>query len=107
MGGSYWSVSKDDYEANCEEARKLLAEAGYENGVGFPETTYLYNTDDKHQAVAEALQSMWKNVLGVEVTLNTRMERVPGDPFQGRLQHLPATAGLPTTTTPCPSWICS
>ena len=36
VGGSYWSVSKDDYEANCEEARKLLAEAGYENGVGFP-----------------------------------------------------------------------
>lgn len=72
VGGSYWSVSKDDYEANCEEARKLLAEAGYENGVGFPETTYLYNTDDKHQAVAEALQSMWKNVLGVEVTLNNQ-----------------------------------
>ena len=65
-------MSKDDYEANCEEARKLLAEAGYENGVGFPETTYLYNTDDKHQAVAEALQSMWKNVLGVEVTLNNQ-----------------------------------
>ena len=72
VGGSYWSVSKDDYEANCEEARKLLAEAGYENGVGFPETTYLYNTDDKHQSVAEALQSMWKNVLGVEVTLNNQ-----------------------------------
>ncbi|MFQ9918894.1 MAG: hypothetical protein ACLRWQ_23530 [Flavonifractor plautii] len=36
VGDSYWSVSKDDYEANCEEARKLLAEAGYENGVGFP-----------------------------------------------------------------------
>ena len=54
------------------EKCNLLAEAGYENGVGFPETTYLYNTDDKHQAVAEALQSMWKNVLGVEVTLNNQ-----------------------------------
>ena len=72
MGGSYWSVSKDDYEPTARRPGKLLAEAGYENGVGFPETTYLYNTDDKHQAVAEALQSMWKNVLGVEVTLNNQ-----------------------------------
>ena len=38
----------------------------------FPETTYLYNTDDKNQAVAEALQQMWSNVLGVNVTLNNQ-----------------------------------
>ena len=61
-----------EIEGENAKLKKLLAEAGYENGVGFPETTYLYNTDDKHQAVAEALQSMWKNVLGVEVTLNNQ-----------------------------------
>lgn len=72
VGGDFWSTAEEDYEANCEQARELLAQAGYPNGKGFPETTYLYNTDDKHQAVAEALQQMWSNVLGVNVTLNNQ-----------------------------------
>ena len=74
VGGDFWSVENTDeaYQANCDQARELLAQAGYPNGEGFPETTYLYNTDDKHQAVAEALQQMWSNVLGVNVTLNNQ-----------------------------------
>ena len=72
VGGDFWSTAEEDYEANCEQARELLAQAGYPNGEGFPETTYLYNTDDKNQAVAEALQQMWSNVLGVNVTLNNQ-----------------------------------
>ncbi len=35
VGGEYYSVEDADYEKNCEEARALLAEAGYPNGVGF------------------------------------------------------------------------
>ena len=73
VGGDYIDVSSDEaYEANCAEAQKLLAEAGYPNGQGFPEVTYLYNTDAKHGAIAEALQSMWKEVLGVNVTLDNQ-----------------------------------
>ncbi|MBU5436046.1 peptide ABC transporter substrate-binding protein [Pseudoflavonifractor sp. MSJ-37] len=71
-GGDYWSVDPDQYEANCEKARQLLAEAGYPDGAGFPAVIYLYNTDDKHSAIAEALQSMWKDVLNVDVTLNNQ-----------------------------------
>ena len=33
------------YDANCEEAKQLLAEAGYENGAGFPALTYIVNND--------------------------------------------------------------
>ena len=72
VGGEYYSVKPEDYEANCEKARQLLAEAGYPEGKGFPTVEYLYNTNDRHKAIAEALQQMWKTQLGVEVTLNNQ-----------------------------------
>lgn len=72
VGGDYYAPTDADYEANCERARELLAEAGYPNGEGFPVVEYLYNTDDAHKAVAEALQSMWQTELGVTVTLNNQ-----------------------------------
>lgn len=67
-GGSYYSVDDADYEANCEKAKELLAEAGYPDGEGFPVVTYLYNTNDQHQKIYEALAYMWQEVLGVQVT---------------------------------------
>ncbi len=72
VGGDYYDPYEEAYEANCEEARKLLAEAGYPNGEGFPVVEYLYNTSDAHKAVGEALQDMWQTVLGVTVTLNNQ-----------------------------------
>ncbi len=67
-GGDYYSVAPEDYEANCEKARELLAEAGYPNGEGFPVVTYLYNTNDGHQKIYEALAYMWQEELGIQVT---------------------------------------
>lgn len=72
IGGDYYSVAAEDYQANCEKARELLAEAGYPNGEGFPAVEYLYNTDDNHKAIGEALQQMWQTELGVTVTLNNQ-----------------------------------
>jgi len=72
VGGDYYSVSPEDYEKNCEEARTLLAEAGYPNGEGFPVVEYTYNTDDRHKTIAEALQHMWQTELGVTVTLSNQ-----------------------------------
>jgi oligopeptide transport system substrate-binding protein len=59
----------DPNKASIEEARKLLAEAGYPDGKGFPKLTYIYNTQEGHQRIAEAMQEMWKNNLGIEVEL--------------------------------------
>lgn len=72
VGGDYYSVKPEDYEANCEKARELLKEAGFENGEGFPVVEFLYNTSESHKAIAEALQNMWQEQLGVQVTLQNQ-----------------------------------
>jgi oligopeptide transport system substrate-binding protein len=50
-------------------AKKLLAEAGYPDGKGFPETELLYNTSDLHRVITQAVQQMWKEHLGIRVDL--------------------------------------
>lgn len=52
---------------NPEEARKLLAEAGYPDGRGFPHVELLYNTHENHQKIAVAIQQFWKQYLNVDV----------------------------------------
>ena len=74
VGGDYWDLPLDEatYKANCDLAREALAEAGYPNGEGFPVVTYLYNTNDAHRAIGEALQQMWQTELGVTVQLQNQ-----------------------------------
>lgn len=76
VGGDYFSVKKEDYEANVAKAKQLLEEAGYPNGEGLPPIKYLFNTGSGHQDIAEALQNMWKEKLGVDVQLEQQEWKV-------------------------------
>lgn len=51
------------------QAKKWLAEAGYPEGKGFPEVSFLWPDVSSNRVIAEALQSMWKMYLGVRVNL--------------------------------------
>jgi oligopeptide transport system substrate-binding protein len=51
------------------EARRLLAESGHLGGAGLPVFELLFNTSERHRAVSEAIQEMWRRDLGVRVRL--------------------------------------
>jgi len=46
-------------------ARRLLAEAGYPEGKGFPKFEILINTLESRRTIAEAIQEMWKKHLHI------------------------------------------
>jgi len=50
-------------------ARRLLSEAGYPGGRGFPGVEILYNTSESHKIIAEAIQDMWKTNLNISAQL--------------------------------------
>jgi len=52
-----------------EQARALLADAGYPNGEGFPTFEILYNTQENHRKIAIAIQEMWREQLNINVSI--------------------------------------
>lgn len=65
----------DYFTEDIEEAKKLLAEGLAEEGMDSLAFTILYNTSEGHKKIAEAIQQMWNENLGVSVTLeNTEFQ---------------------------------
>ncbi len=70
-------VGGDLFEGlNVALAKKLLADAGYPDGRGFPKVSYLYNDDERHRKIAMVLQNMWKKNLGIAVELRVEEWKV-------------------------------
>ena len=67
VADKWWSVDPADYAANVEQAKQLLADAGYPNGEGFPTIELIINPG--HESIAEAVIYMWKQELGINVTI--------------------------------------
>ena len=62
-------IDNDNFDANLEEAKKLMEEAGYPNGEGFPQIEYTTNDAGYHKVVAEYLQQAWA-AIGIDLKVN-------------------------------------
>ncbi len=57
-------------------ARRLLAEAGFPDGRGFPLVSYLYNSSELNDFIAVELREMIRSALGVEMVLRKQEWKV-------------------------------
>lgn len=67
------------FEENVDEAKKLLAEAGYPDGKGMPKLLLTVKSSQECKDVAQALQSMWKQNLGIDSEIQTFESKVYWD----------------------------
>ncbi len=68
-GKDYQKTVGNYFKEDVEKAKQLLKEGLAESGMNSLSFTILYNTDEGHKAIAQAVQEMWRNNLGVEVQL--------------------------------------
>ncbi|MBP2239477.1 oligopeptide transport system substrate-binding protein [Cytobacillus eiseniae] len=60
----------NDVETAKEFLQKGLEELGYSDPSELPAIALSYNTSEAHQKIAQAVQDMWKQNLGIEVVLD-------------------------------------
>lgn len=97
--GSYRSLEVQSTQ-DCTEAKRLMVDAGYPNGAGFPVYELLYRSNSENEPkLAAAVAQMWKTCLGITVTttgipMNIWQTRVPAkeyditlDGWQGDYPH--------------------
>lgn len=60
------------FEENVAEAKRLLAEAGYPDGEGFPVLTYNYPSLEMDSDTAQVLKEQWKKNLNIDIELKAQ-----------------------------------
>ncbi len=75
-GTDFRKVGGNFFTEDIQKAKQLLAEAGYPDGKGFPKLLYLYNTSEGHKKIAEAVQNMLKENLGIDMELQNQEWKV-------------------------------
>jgi peptide/nickel transport system substrate-binding protein/oligopeptide transport system substrate-binding protein len=63
-----WSAD-DNSPSDVDQAKQILADAGYENGEGFPELKILFGGTSSNVQL-EALADTWQQNLGIKVALD-------------------------------------
>ena len=71
------------FKEDIAEARRLLAEAGFKDGVGFPRLELLTSKGGTSQ-FPEAMQQMWRTQLGVDIAIVLQEGRVFLDSLRTR-----------------------
>lgn len=56
-------------DLDIPKARELLAAAGFPNGIGFPKLVYSYSSTLPYKPIAEAIQEMLKENLGIDLEI--------------------------------------
>lgn len=68
--------SRAQVPTRFDEARRLLAEAGYPGGAGLPVFELQVRNDELQPRMMEAVQAMWQRELGVRVSLALLEQKV-------------------------------
>lgn len=68
-GAGYPGAELTSVADAAAEAQRLLAEAGYPQGKGFPTLEIMTTSRDVQKLMAETVQSMWESVLGIHVDI--------------------------------------
>lgn len=79
-------TNADGLQLDVPRAQALLKEAGYGPGKPLPPLSLIYNTAESNRHIAEALQGMWRQNLGIHVELANQewrvfLQRVAGGDF--------------------------
>lgn len=81
-------VPVEAFQDDPAEARRLLAEAGYPGGHGFPRLEIIFCQIDQSQLVLEVVQGMWQKHLGLTVGLANQEFSVWQDSIRTGHYHL-------------------